>query len=195
MRALFIRHGLTSWNEAGRIQGRTDVPLSPAGRSQVATWRLPPELAGARCFVSPLRRALETARLLGLDRPVTDDRLREMGWGSYEGETLAELRRLHGPAFADIEADGLDLRAPGGESPREVAARLSGFLAEAARGIGDLVIVAHKGILRASLVLAFGWDMLGKPPVRIEDDRALLHDIDRAGGLSFERVVPLRAAA
>ena len=190
MRALFIRHGLTSWNEAGRIQGRTDVPLRPAGRSQVATWRLPPELAGARCFVSPLRRALETARLL-----VSADRRRVMGGGSYEGESLAALRRLHGPAFADIEADGLDLRAPGGESPREVAARLSGFLAEAARGIGDLVIVAHKGILRASLVLAFGWDMLGKPPVRIEDDRALLHDIDRAGGLSFERVVPLRAAA
>lgn len=195
MRALFVRHGLTGWNEAGRIQGQTDVPLSEAGRRQVAAWRLPSELAGARCFVSPLRRAVETAGILGLDRPMADDRLREMAWGSYEGETLAELRRRHGPAFADVEARGLDLRAPGGESPREVSMRLSAFLAEAARGIGDLVIVAHKGILRASIVLAFGWDMLGKPPVAIEDDRALLHHLDPGGGLSFDRVVPLRAAS
>ncbi|HMR29854.1 MAG TPA: histidine phosphatase family protein [Geminicoccaceae bacterium] len=195
MRALFIRHGLTRWNEEGRIQGQTDVPLSPAGREQVAAWRLPPDLAAARSYVSPLGRARETARILGLDRPAVDDRLREMAWGAYEGEMLVELRRRHRTAFADIESRGLDLRAPGGESPREVSARLAGFLAEAAVGAGDLVIVAHKGILRASIVLAFGWDMLGEPPVAIRDDRALLHRLDPAGRLRFEHVVPLRDGA
>ena len=46
-----VRHGRTEWNEAGRMQGRADVPLSASGREQVRAWRLPQELRGAR-FVS-----------------------------------------------------------------------------------------------------------------------------------------------
>jgi probable phosphoglycerate mutase len=194
MRALFIRHGLTGWNEAGRVQGHTDVPLSPAGRAQVEGWHVPPDLAGARCFVSPLGRAGETARLLGFAEPTVDDRLREMAWGGYEGETLADLRRRLGQSLADEEARGLDFRAPGGESPREVAARLASFLRDAGRTAGDMVVVAHKGILRASIVLALGWDMLGKPPVAIRDDWAFLHRLAPDGRLSFDRAVHLRPA-
>ncbi|HEY9538315.1 MAG TPA: histidine phosphatase family protein, partial [Kiloniellaceae bacterium] len=47
-RLLAIRHGATAWNAAGRIQGRSDQPLSPAGRAAVAAWQLPPQAAGAR---------------------------------------------------------------------------------------------------------------------------------------------------
>lgn len=185
MRALFIRHGLTGWNEAGRVQGQTDVPLSPAGRAQVGRWRLPPDMSGARSFVSPLARARETARLLGLAEPTVDGRLREMAWGDFEGETLVDLRRRLGQTLVDEEARGLDFRAPDGESPREVAARLSSFLRDAAVPGDDMIVVAHKGVLRASIVLAFGWNMLGKPPVAIRDDWALLHDLAPDGRLTF----------
>lgn len=195
MRVLFVRHGSTAWNEAGRIQGRTDVPLSPAGRAQVAGWRLPEGWRGGRCVTSPLQRARETAALLGFDAAGIDARLVEMGWGGYEGATLAELRQRHGDALAENEARGLDFRPPQGESPREVAARLAGFLRDlAVEGDGRLV-VAHRGILRASLVLAFGWDMLGRPPVRIVDDVAMEHELASDGGLAFVRSVGLREAA
>ncbi len=195
MLVLFVRHGLTAWNEAGRIQGQTDIPLSEAGRRQVDGWRLPAVFASARCFTSPLGRAHETAARLGLKGCATDPRLCEMAWGAHEGETLDALRRRHGSTMADEEARGLDFRAPGGESPREVAARLASFLGDAADGAGDIVVVAHKGILRAAIVLAFGWDMLGKSPVAIRDDRAMQYDLSPDGRLTFDRIVDLRAAA
>ena len=194
MLVLFVRHGLTAWNEAGRIQGQTDVPLSEAGRRQVDAWRLPAMFAAAQCFTSTLGRARETAARLGLTECSIDPRLCEMAWGAYEGETLGELRRRHGPVMADDEARGLDFRAPGGESPREVAARLASFLRDAAAGTADIIVVAHKGILRAAIVLAFGWDMLGKPPVAIRDDRAMQCRLSPDGRLTFDRIVELRTA-
>lgn len=193
MRICLIRHGTTAWNAAGRIQGRRDIPLSDAGRAQVRSWRLPTGFAGARCLSSPLRRATETAAILGFASPEQDARLIEMDWGEFEGRTLAELRDEHGPAMRELEDAGLDFRPPRGESPREVADRLREMLQAVAGDGDDAVIVAHKGILRASLVLACGWQMLGKPPVRHEPDRALMHRVDAAGDLTFEAVVPLAA--
>ena len=191
MRVCLIRHGRTGWNEAGRIQGRTDIPLSAAGRAQVARWRLPPGFAGAACVTSPLGRARETALLLGFAEPAEDGRLVEMAWGSFEGRTLAELRDQAG--MRELEAAGLDFQAPGGESPRLVAERLAAFLQDLAATDRDHVVITHKGVLRASLVLALGWDMLGKPPVRYEPELALIHTLEPDGRLRFEAAVALAA--
>lgn len=192
MRLCLIRHASTAWNEDGRIQGRTDIPLSPAGRAQVAEWRLPDGFARARCITSPLSRARETAELLGFREPATDDRLKEMRWGAFEGRRLPELRAELGDRLTDAETLGIDFRPPGGESPREVAARLAGFLRDLARQDGPCLIVAHKGILRAALVLSLGWDMRGKPPVRYDPERALLLTLDPAGRPMLGAAVPLR---
>jgi broad specificity phosphatase PhoE len=194
MRLCLIRHGSTSWNEGGRIQGRTDIPLSDLGRAQVRAWRLPEEFVAAACVTSPLTRARETAALLGLAGCSEDARLAEMAWGSFEGRTLAELRAELGRGMDELEAAGLDFRPPGGESPRCVAARLAGCLRDLAAAGGDHVLVTHKGVLRASLVLALGWDMLGKPPVRYEPERALVYRLGAAGELTFVAAPPLAAA-
>ena len=191
MRVCLIRHGRTGWNEAGRIQGRTDIPLSAAGRAQVAAWRLPPGFAGAACVTSSLGRARETALLLGFAEPAEDGRLVEMAWGSFEGRTLAELRDQAG--MRELEAAGLDFQAPGGESPRLVAERLAAFLQDLAATDRDHVVITHKGVLRASLVLALDWDMLGKPPVRYEPELALIHTLKPSGRLRFEAAVALAA--
>jgi probable phosphoglycerate mutase len=114
-----------------------------------------------------------------------------MSWGDYEGCTIDELRERHGSAFTANERRGLDFSPPGGESPRAVAARLASFLHDMGDGSAPAVIVAHKGLLRASIVLACGWDMLGAPPVTIEDDVGLLHGLAADGRLSFLRSVPL----
>lgn len=194
MHVCLIRHASTSWNEDGRIQGQTDIPLSPTGRAQVEAWRLPIGFADAVCVASPLRRAWETAKLLGLTRVTCDPRLAEMRWGEFEGRTLSGLRAEIGPHLADHEAMGIDFRPPGGESPREVSARLGEFLAERANGEHDLLLVTHKGVLRASLVLSLGWDMLAKPPVRYDPERALVYRLDPTGRLVFLETVPLREA-
>ena len=67
-----LRHGATDWNAEGRMQGRRDVPLSAAGRADVAGWTLPADLAhDADWFASPLLRAVETAELMMSRRPST----------------------------------------------------------------------------------------------------------------------------
>ena len=192
MRICLIRHASTSWNEAGQIQGQTDIPLSPLGRMQVAAWRLPAEVAAWHCITSPLSRARETADLLGFTEAMVDPRLVEMRWGDFEGHSLSALRDEQGERMRELEALGLDFRPPGGESPREVAARLTACLRDLAVTERDHLIVAHKGILRASLVLACGWDMLGKPPVRYDGERALIFTLSPIGVLHLLRVEPLR---
>jgi broad specificity phosphatase PhoE len=191
VRVCLIRHASTGWNEEGRIQGRTDIPLSARGRTQAAAWRLPPGFAGAACITSPLRRARQTAELLGFADPPADARLVEMAWGSFEGRTLPELRTQPATAMCELEEAGLEFRPPGGESPRMVADRLTACLQELALTGRDHVVITHKGVLRASLVLALGWDMLGKPPVRYEPEQALIHGLEPAGKLRFEAAVSL----
>lgn len=191
MRICLIRHGSTSWNEEGRIQGQTDIPLSDLGRAQVRSWRVPEGLGGAVCMTSPLVRARETAALMGFVDAVEEARLAEMAWGSFEGRRLPQLRAELGQRMRNLEATGLDFRPPGGESPRHVVKRLADFLRDIAATGSDQVLVTHKGVLRASLVLALGWDLLGNPPVRYEPERALVYGLDDAGALQFEASVPL----
>ena len=169
---LVLRHGPTTWNEARRIQGRADIPLSPDGAAAVGRWLLP---AGTREWdwtVSPLARARETAARLGL-AAMPEPRLTEMDWGRWEGRTLADLRAA-GILTAEAEAAGLDLQPPGGESPRAVQTRLRPWLAARTRPAGA---VTHKGVLRALYALAIGWDMTGPPPDRLRDGCAHLFEI------------------
>ena len=165
---IFIRHGPTEWNEIGRVQGHTDIPLSEAGRERVKTWRVPAPFLGHHWIASPLARARETAEILSGRAPALEPRIAEMHWGEWEGETLENLRTRHGDAMVENEAKGLDFRAVGGESPRDVCARIATFFADRARAGQDTVAVSHKGVIRAALALATGWNMLGKPPADLD---------------------------
>lgn len=163
----FLRHGPTQWNAEQRLQGHRDVSLSNEGTAEVLRWRLPPLPGACDVRVSPLRRAIETATLLDLPARI-DERLIEMAWGDWEGQRLEELRAAHPEATAAVEGAGLDLAAPGGgESPRQVQQRLRPLLVELAAAGRPALLVAHKGVMRAALALATGWDMTGKPPVKL----------------------------
>ena len=180
-----IRHGRTDWNEEGRMQGRRDTELSPAGRADVARWRLPPDLAGPRAWISsPLRRALDSASIASGRAPDIEPDLIEMDWGEWEGCRLDELRSRFGAAFAHQESLGLDFRAPGGESPREVLLRVRIWLARVAQWDQPVVAVTHNGVLRAALAAATGWDMLTKPPVRLRRDALHRFRVDAGGRIA-----------
>ncbi len=147
----------------------------------MASWQLPPAWLELPCLASPLRRALETARLLGFTDLNAVPELIEMDWGHFEGSTLAELRAKGGNEFAANEAAGLDFRPLNGESPREVMARLSHWLEGLPTMEGQAVIVSHKGVRRALLALATGWDMRCKPPKKVRDEQAMLLDLHPGG--------------
>jgi probable phosphoglycerate mutase len=187
-----IRHGATDWNAEGRLQGRQDIPLSERTRQELATLRPPPELDGFAWVTSPLDRARETARFLtgtGGDTEIpTELALIEMAWGDWEGATLAALRARHGDDLTDLEHRGLDFLPPRGESPRMVQARLRPWLAALGARGHPTVAVTHKGVIRALLGLATGWNFLGKPPAKLDWAAAHSFTIDRDGRPHVDRL-------
>ena len=184
-----LRHGPTAWTEQGRLQGQRDVPLSERGRAAVLDWKLPSWVSSRQWYTSPLSRARETAQLLGGRDVVTERRLIEMAWGCWEGEVLLELRQRYGPAMAANEARGLDFRPEGGESPRELLDRVQPWLNEVGAASKPVLAVAHKGVIRAIMATATGWDMTGKPPVKIEWGTLHIFEVDRAGNLRMTNAV------
>ena len=165
---LALRHAPTAWNRLGKIQGHRDVGLDAEGRAALAGRCLPPRFAAFRWVSSPLARCQETASLLGASELALEARIQEMDWAEWEGLSLVELRRRAPAAMAENEARGLDFRPEGGESPREVRERVGGWLSELLAAGEDTVMVSHKGVIRALLSAATGWDMQGKPPVKLD---------------------------
>jgi len=186
-RLLLIRHAPTEWNAAGRIQGRSDEPLSQTGREEAAGWRLPAFAADWPVYCSPLGRARETAASMGLTVQV-EAALIEMAWGAWEGEILSDLRRRLGTAMAENEDKGWDFQPPEGESPRRVFDRLVPFLQRQAMRGEDAVAICHKGVIRALYAAARGWDFLGKAPGKLQSGRGQLLTVTPGPRLAVERL-------
>jgi broad specificity phosphatase PhoE len=185
MATLFLlRHGPTEWTVARRLQGRSDIPLSAEGRRAVESWQLPDRAAQSEWVSSPLSRCAETADILRRrhrrsGQLLIEPRLVEMGFGEWEGQTLAALRSIHGQAMAELEGRGLDFQAPGGESPRDVQDRLRSWLDEIVAANKDVLAITHKGVMRALYALASGWDMRQKPAQRLADNAVHAFELDR----------------
>ena len=185
-----LRHAPTVWNASGRLQGLTDTCLSTEGERAARSWHLPAPADGWKRVSSPLQRARRTAELVRPSIPVTiDSRLREMSFGVWEGFTVKELRAAGGEAFATAEAAGLDFHPPGGESPRTTMARLSHWSSTLAEPV---VAVSHKAAIRALLALATGWNMLGRPPHKLDWKCVHFFVAQDEGHVAIERLnVPL----
>ena len=122
----------TDWNELRRLQGRVDRPLVVGRRARLQRQCLPPN-SGFRLVLFAASRARESAELLGISDYRVDEALIEMDWGDWEGQVFKQLRRELGDTVRANEARGVDFRPPGGESPREVQARLSVAMANVGR--------------------------------------------------------------
>jgi probable phosphoglycerate mutase len=161
MRLYYVRHGLTDWNSAGRLQGRRDVPLNDRGRAQAAQCgeilrdllacdRLAPADCGYAS--SPLVRARETMDILcatlGLppDDYAVDPQLAEISFGEWEGLTYAEVMQRDPDIVAKRESDKWHFRPPGGETYQEVARRAAAWYASLER---PTIVAAHGGTARA----------------------------------------------
>jgi len=175
-----IRHAPTAWNAEGRVLGRADPPLSPDGAARATRWRLPPDLGALATTgrlgwaVSPLQRAIETARRLGAITPVVEPRLAEQDWGEWTGRTRSAIA-------AECGQSGWDAAPPGGESPAAVLARVCAWLEDLAPGDGPetWAAVTHMGVIRTVIAAAVRWDLRSPAPVRLLPER--LHRVRRRG--------------
>jgi broad specificity phosphatase PhoE len=140
-----VRHAETEWSLSGRHTGRTDVPLTNAGRERARELgaRLR-DRSFALVLTSPLSRARDTADLAGLGgRTQVREDLLEWDYGEYEGITTREIRETRPDWY--LWTDGV----PGGETAEEVAARCDRIVEEILGVDGDVAIVAHGHVLRA----------------------------------------------
>jgi broad specificity phosphatase PhoE len=139
-----FRHGETEWSLSGQHTGRTDLPLTAAGRRRAAA--LGRRLSGrpfARVLSSPLSRALETCRLAGYGGVAeTSSDLMEWDYGDYEGRRTADIQKER-PGWS-LWQDGV----PGGETIDQVAARTRSVIAAAESAAGDVALFAHGHVLR-----------------------------------------------
>lgn len=165
----YIRHGETEWNANGRLQGNQDIPLNDLGRIQAThagrvladlferDGRAPSSLL---YVASPLQRALLTMELLrnSLRLPPQDyeldDRLREIGYGHWEGSTLAQMQASDPEIYATRQRDKWTVPPPGGETYASVQLRMRDWYDSLK---GDTVAVAHGGTARA-LMVALGFE-------------------------------------
>lgn len=158
-RLFLVRHGETDWNIAGRLQGSRDVPLNSLGREQAAEvgrvlGQMVRDVRALHYVSSPLSRAVETMRILRttLDLPVsdfrTDDDLKELSFGRWEGFTWPDLRRRYPEDVDARDREPWHFAPPAGESYAELAARAGAVVDRLA---GDSVVVTHGGVIRALL--------------------------------------------
>ena len=181
-----IRHGPTEWNEQHRLQGQSDIPLSKKGKTTVGCWQVPTEYTTWKWYVSPMTRAQQTAAILGLKPDPAPD-IVEMHWGDWEGKTRAEIEKEFGDSFRTRSLQGIDMRPPGGESPREVRARVLRWIESTADLGKPFAAVAHQGIIRAALSLATGWEMIGPPPFAMDWASVHIFTYDKSEGVEIDR--------
>lgn len=184
--------GETEWTISGRFTGRSDIPLTPHGESQVISssrvvvgpGKLIDPAKIARVFISPRIRARRTSELLfgGSMRPelveITED-IREWEYGLYEGLLISQIR-------AGRKERGLDKERPwdiwhdgceGGESAEEITKRLDNFIARIkeiqapcvnGEKPADVVVIAHGHSLRAFAKRWIGFEMSMRLPLMLE---------------------------
>lgn len=196
-RLILLRHGQPSKAVFGRCCGRLDPPLSRTGRRQIDAardWMAPFGCVDVYC--SPLRRAVESAKLLAGRRRITsDDRLREIDFGAIEGLTYAEIERRYPDLFRVWMTRPTEVTFPGGEPFDAMASRVRDALADVRCQCAGrtIALVAHGGVNR--LVLA---DALGLPLAsmfRLAQDYGCINVVEYVGKAAFVRAVNLRPGA
>ncbi len=185
MLLVLVRHGETAWNRENRVQGTSDTPLSDNGIRQAE--RLASSMAGEEIdliVTSPLRRAAETASIInrGLNAPLrTDEDLRELDQGIFEGMGYTELMRDHGDFLRRWAADPASVVMPGGESLSALEKRAWGAVQRTIASSECALIVSHNFTITVILCRALGVPLSGFRHIRLDNaSRTILEARDGA---------------
>lgn len=184
---IFIRHGQTDWNKEGRLQGSQDIPINTTGEGQAKRngLRLADlideqgyTLSDFTFVASPLGRCLRTMGFVrqgvGLDPQNgfgLDDRLKEITFGDWEGNTYAELERDNADAVKARETDKWGFVPPKGESYAMLSDRIAPWLKSLDR---PTIAVSHGGVSRALRGLLFDLPTDEVPMLDVPQDQLYL---------------------
>lgn len=165
-RIIAIRHGETSWNATGRIQGHTDIPLNATGQAQAqqAAQALADETLAA-IYSSDLQRAWQTAQALATTTQTAlhpEPGLRERCFGVFEGRTFAEVAQSHPEDSLRWRKRDPHLVFPGGgESLLQLRERIAATVQRLAQQhVGEqIALIAHGGVMDILYRLATQQDL------------------------------------
>ncbi len=186
MRVYMVRHGETTWNLAGRYQGRRESALTALGICQAAALGnafAPPHGPHiARIIASPLWRCQATARFVAdrVDLPIeTDDRLTEIAHGDWEGRLRNEIEANDVALYRTWRLAPDSVSFEGGETLRHVQARWLAFAEELARtnGDGDVLVCSHDAVVRIALLTIAGRPLDALWDVRVENAAYAVFDV------------------
>lgn len=174
MKIYLARHGQTDWNKEMRAQGRRDIPLNEAGKSQAK--ELHDKLEGLEfdgVYASPLSRTAETAKIAIGDRYTIkyDDRLIERSFGDYEGKVVvAWLDLVDGVDISDVSLT----KIPGGvETAKSMFQRAESFINDLKQKYDNdskILIIGHGGMSRA-----FDWILMKRNGNSLTEANNLKH--------------------
>ncbi len=169
-RIYVARHGETTWNLAGRYQGRRESGLTALGVRHgfaLAEAFAAGERRIERIIASPLLRCSATARFVADRLNITlehDDRLLEIAHGTWEGRLRDEIAANDPELFRRWKERPGDVGFVGGETLADVAARWQSFAAALDTTRATLV-VTHDAVVRIALIGVAGrplddlWDV------------------------------------
>ncbi|MDE6025866.1 MAG: histidine phosphatase family protein [Lachnospiraceae bacterium] len=158
MEIYIVRHGQTLWNQGKRLQGSTDIELNDNGRDlAIKTGLALMDTTINVIYSSPLRRAYETASLIRGDRDIeiiTDDRIKELSFGHFEGENFSELLKDDSLTFKYFfKKPHLYKPASDGETLEHLIERAGQFMMEVIEPLEKqyerVMIVAHGALNKA----------------------------------------------
>jgi len=160
-----VRHGQSTYNAEGRIQGQSDIPLSEFGHDQSqAVAAALAEYPIDAIYSSPLTRAYQTAEAVSgqLNLPIeTDDRLKEIHAGIFQDKRRVDVEKLYPEETERWISEDPDYVIPGGESRRQLMERGSEALkAISSNGHRHVAVVAHGRLLIVTIKA-----LLGIPPI------------------------------
>ncbi|XP_038901330.1 probable 2-carboxy-D-arabinitol-1-phosphatase [Benincasa hispida] len=161
-RVVLVRHGQSTWNAEGRIQGSSNFSvLTKKGEAQAETSRqMLIDDAFDVCFSSPLVRSKRTAEIIWGDREeviLTDSELREIDLYSFQGLLKHEGKAKFGAAYRQWQVDAANFHIDGHYPVRELWARARNcwdrILAHESRSV---LVVAHNAVNQALVATAIG---------------------------------------
>ncbi|MBA0553072.1 hypothetical protein Golob_012289 [Gossypium lobatum] len=161
-RVVLVRHGQSTWNEEGRIQGSSNFSvLTKKGEAQAETSRqMLIDDSFDICFSSPLIRSKRTAEIIWgtrEDEIITDSDLREIDLYSFQGLLKHEGKAKFGPAFRQWQVDAANFNIDGHYPVRELWGRARNcwtkILAHESKSV---LVVAHNAVNQALVATAIG---------------------------------------
>jgi probable phosphoglycerate mutase len=159
-----LRHGEIELGEKKRFIGQADLPLNEKGLHQACFWQKKLKTEGFEIiYSSDLNRARQTALIIAghhQEKVQLLPALREINLGEWEGLSVAEARARFPAEWQRREKDLVTFRPPGGESFRDLAARIEPVFNQIVQGLeGDILIVAHAAVNRVILCRVLGMDI------------------------------------